>query len=670
MDDAEVWPTERHHLSFDSPNTGMRRRRVFPNLAPPANPQVAPEESDSDSDQYFDSQALRLPPTPPRRRQAPAPTTDSDSEPEPELPTRPSWISSSPHREHVLGVSTYDFIEDQRLTRQTLERFGELRRQRFLRDQQLRAQLRDQSVLQSTVATNASVLAQLAAMDTNIVTQSAALDAEILARSAALDADIISRRQEIRRNLAATSDLVEERQPWMDNFISEESSDSFPRGQLRNSLRNSLITAPTAGSAVELEAEVFEHRRYIRRTRNALAEPTDDGRPRMHNLVSGESSGSFSRLQLGNSLTTVPTTVSTATSPALPARHFPSNDLDSYWYNQPEPATATAEATAAITDAAVPAAEEQDERQGSAASRTHRSIVPLRRLGHLPLISRRTVPEESRQAMLEVIRGHRTTNSGSNSESNSDLHLTPRPSWLSAAMNNTIQREQHQHQETSQREENPDLSIASFREEHHLRRIHARSEQQLMRWLMKSTVDTRALDCALLRPGMEFCGVQRITPVALPRFSMLPTFDGQSLPKIEQWDVCVIIQSVDMSRGRVSGLMKAINVPNLPKTVVTHWDGEIIDFVNYTPLTCKWKANGREDTDHWSLFEPVKQVPQTFLQKWPESMRGKRMPRILEDYLFMRWKESTFINVGPSETGLTIEGFYYICMDRITGAIE
>ncbi|KAI7827761.1 vacuolar import and degradation protein-domain-containing protein [Kickxella alabastrina] len=162
-------------------------------------------------------------------------------------------------------------------------------------------------------------------------------------------------------------------------------------------------------------------------------------------------------------------------------------------------------------------------------------------------------------------------------------------------MNNTIQREQHQHQETSQREENPDLSIASFREEHHLRRIHARSEQQLMRWLMKSTVDTRALDCALLRPGMEFCGVQRITP---------------------------------------------------------------------------WKANGREDTDHWSLFEPVKQVPQTFLQKWPESMRGKRMPRILEDYLFMRWKESTFINVGPSETGLTIEGFYYICMDRITGAIE
>ncbi|KAI7827760.1 hypothetical protein BX661DRAFT_16822 [Kickxella alabastrina] len=171
MDDAEVWPTERHHLSFDSPNTGMRRRRVFPNLAPPANPQVAPEESDSDSDQYFDSQALRLPPTPPRRRQAPAPTTDSDSEPEPELPTRPSWISSSPHREHVLGVSTYDFIEDQRLTRQTLERFGELRRQRFLRDQQLRAQLRDQSVLQSTVATNASVLAQLAAMDTNIVTR-------------------------------------------------------------------------------------------------------------------------------------------------------------------------------------------------------------------------------------------------------------------------------------------------------------------------------------------------------------------------------------------------------------------------------------------------------------------------------------------------------------------
>ncbi|KAJ2161868.1 hypothetical protein GGF46_001176 [Coemansia sp. RSA 552] len=30
----------------------------------------------------------------------------------------------------------------------------------------------------------------------------------------------------------------------------------------------------------------------------------------------------------------------------------------------------------------------------------------------------------------------------------------------------------------------------------------------------------------------------------------------------------------------------------------------------------------------------------------------------------------SFVNTQPSETGLTIEGFYYVCMDRRTGCIE
>ncbi|KAJ2757907.1 hypothetical protein IWQ57_006971, partial [Coemansia nantahalensis] len=94
-------------------------------------------------------------------------------------------------------------------------------------------------------------------------------------------------------------------------------------------------------------------------------------------------------------------------------------------------------------------------------------------------------------------------------------------------------------------------------------------------------------------------------------------------PSIDQWDVQVEIQTVDMARGRVTGLMKAINVPRLPKTVVTYWEGEVIDFVNYMPQTDKWRASCSDDMCHWSL-----------------------------------------------ETGLTIEGFYYVCMDRQTGSLE
>ena len=38
-------------------------------------------------------------------------------------------------------------------------------------------------------------------------------------------------------------------------------------------------------------------------------------------------------------------------------------------------------------------------------------------------------------------------------------------------------------------------------------------------------------------------------------------------------------------------------------------------------------------------------------------------------HVFMRWKEKNFVNVGD-DCGLTIAGFYYVCMSRKTGSIE
>lgn len=35
----------------------------------------------------------------------------------------------------------------------------------------------------------------------------------------------------------------------------------------------------------------------------------------------------------------------------------------------------------------------------------------------------------------------------------------------------------------------------------------------------------------------------------------------------------------------------------------------------------------------------------------------------------MRWKEQFFVNVGQ-DCGLTIAGFYYVCMCRQTGAVR
>lgn len=38
-------------------------------------------------------------------------------------------------------------------------------------------------------------------------------------------------------------------------------------------------------------------------------------------------------------------------------------------------------------------------------------------------------------------------------------------------------------------------------------------------------------------------------------------------------------------------------------------------------------------------------------------------------YIFMRWKERFFVNVGE-DCGLTITGFYYVCLDRKDGSID
>ena len=39
-------------------------------------------------------------------------------------------------------------------------------------------------------------------------------------------------------------------------------------------------------------------------------------------------------------------------------------------------------------------------------------------------------------------------------------------------------------------------------------------------------------------------------------------------------------------------------------------------------------------------------------------------------HIFMRWKESFFVNVSNERSTLTIAGFYYCCLSRETGKIE
>ncbi|KAF3333649.1 Glucose-induced degradation protein 4 [Carex littledalei] len=154
--------------------------------------------------------------------------------------------------------------------------------------------------------------------------------------------------------------------------------------------------------------------------------------------------------------------------------------------------------------------------------------------------------------------------------------------------------------------------------------------------------------CSLLCAGRSFCGTQNVS----------------SLQKDEAWKVNVRIQGCDIEHGFLCGTMEALNVPLADTPVVTFWEGEIVDAKNHTFFTGKWEATPEDDIRHWSKFPSF-----TPLLSQIEEDGGKSLDLSNYPYIFMRWKEQYFVNVG-ADCGLTIAGFYYVCFSCTDGSIS
>eukprot|EP00798_Chlamydomonas_sp_ICE-L_P015675 gene15672-21779_t len=153
--------------------------------------------------------------------------------------------------------------------------------------------------------------------------------------------------------------------------------------------------------------------------------------------------------------------------------------------------------------------------------------------------------------------------------------------------------------------------------------------------------------CSFLSPGQSFYGSQRMSS-SLGRAA-------------EDWEVVVKIQSVVPSSGYVCGLMEARNVPNARAPITTFWEGEIVDNINHTFFTHKFGALHDTDLLHWRKFSGFNDLA---VQRDGRSTALESCGSI-----YMRWKETFFVD--PSESCmLTIQGFYYIMMDRQSGVIN
>ncbi|KAL0347334.1 UNVERIFIED_CONTAM: Transcription factor CYCLOIDEA [Sesamum calycinum] len=145
---------------------------------------------------------------------------------------------------------------------------------------------------------------------------------------------------------------------------------------------------------------------------------------------------------------------------------------------------------------------------------------------------------------------------------------------------------------------------------------------------------------------------------------VLRTQNVSSLQKDEAWRVNVRIQGCDLDHGYLCGTMEALNVPMADTPVVTFWEGEIVDTKNYTFFTGKWGATAEDDIKHWTKFPSFSP-----LLSQVEVDGGKSLDLSIYPYIFMRWKEQYFVNVG-TDCGLTIAGFYYVCFSCSDGSIN
>lgn len=124
------------------------------------------------------------------------------------------------------------------------------------------------------------------------------------------------------------------------------------------------------------------------------------------------------------------------------------------------------------------------------------------------------------------------------------------------------------------------------------------------------------------------------------------------------------------------------------KTITTYLEGEILDCRKYTFLTESFASTPANDATYWRKLEPFRDFSEDKLLR--KLLSRQFLNELNEKYILMRWKERCFVDdpkasssselpgsLGPQTSvemsegcGLTISGFYYVCLRRMDGRIE
>ncbi|GAA5922385.1 uncharacterized protein JCM15063_003285 [Sporobolomyces koalae] len=155
----------------------------------------------------------------------------------------------------------------------------------------------------------------------------------------------------------------------------------------------------------------------------------------------------------------------------------------------------------------------------------------------------------------------------------------------------------------------------------------------------------------------------------------------------ERWGVQVVIHSYDAEDAKLTGLMNAYGISprccstcNQPTRVTTYFSGSIVQplksglFVSPSPTGSGGrsadgiKVSQSTEAESWIRLGPFKKLKKSDLLRHGQDRRW--VEDMTQGWVLMRWKERDFINVKATESTLSINGFYYVALNRATGIIE
>ena len=92
-----------------------------------------------------------------------------------------------------------------------------------------------------------------------------------------------------------------------------------------------------------------------------------------------------------------------------------------------------------------------------------------------------------------------------------------------------------------------------------------------------------------------------------------------------------------------------------------------MDNVNHTFITPRWGARADADARAWARFPGYAAA----LGRQAAACDGRAASLARAPHVYMRWKEEAFLGEGreADRVGLSIAGFYYVRLDRATGAV-